>query len=134
MRVRSVKWQTPAVLLPPVRSIWKRSDSPAPYGQGPTIKMFVKYLNKVWVFDPNLGMMIVVSKRVESLYILLRDINDYFNGSTDGVSKSTEERLPVWFLRLISLNSLLWPLWWGILLGIILLFCGQSSKFIYIDF
>jgi hypothetical protein len=96
--------------------------------------MFVKYLNKVWVFDPNLGMMIVVSKRVESLYTLLRDINDYFNGSTDGVSKSTQDRLPVWLLRLISLNSLLWPLWWGILLGIILLFCGQSSKFIYIDF
>jgi hypothetical protein len=25
-------------------------------------------------------------------------------------------------------------LWWGVLLGIIILFCGQTSKFIYIDF
>ena len=27
-----------------------------------------------------------------------------------------------------------WGLWWGVLTGLILLFCGQSSKFIYIDF
>ena len=25
-------------------------------------------------------------------------------------------------------------LWWGLLIGLILLFCGQTSKFIYIDF
>ncbi|HVS53311.1 MAG TPA: hypothetical protein VHD62_13220 [Opitutaceae bacterium] len=25
-------------------------------------------------------------------------------------------------------------LWWGVLLGAIILFCGQTSKFIYIDF
>ncbi len=25
-------------------------------------------------------------------------------------------------------------LWWGLLVGAILLFCGQTSKFIYIDF
>jgi hypothetical protein len=25
-------------------------------------------------------------------------------------------------------------LWWGLLLGGIILFCGQTSKFIYIDF
>ena len=25
-------------------------------------------------------------------------------------------------------------LWWGLLIGAILMFCGQSSKFIYIDF
>ena len=25
-------------------------------------------------------------------------------------------------------------LWWGLLFGAILLFCGQTSKFIYIDF
>ena len=25
-------------------------------------------------------------------------------------------------------------LWWGLLAGLILLFCGQTSKFIYIDF
>ena len=27
-----------------------------------------------------------------------------------------------------------WGVWWGILLLIILIFCGQGSKFIYIDF
>jgi hypothetical protein len=25
-------------------------------------------------------------------------------------------------------------LWWGLLAGAIILFCGQTSKFIYIDF
>lgn len=25
-------------------------------------------------------------------------------------------------------------IWWGVLAGLILLFCGQTSKFIYIDF
>jgi hypothetical protein len=25
-------------------------------------------------------------------------------------------------------------LWWGVLLGAVILFCGQTSKFIYIDF
>ena len=25
-------------------------------------------------------------------------------------------------------------LWWGALLGAVILFCGQSSRFIYIDF
>lgn|SRR5690348_12335909 len=25
-------------------------------------------------------------------------------------------------------------IWWGLMIGLILLFCGQTSKFIYIDF
>jgi hypothetical protein len=33
------------------------------------------------------------------------------------------------------LASSLWlGIWWGVLIGLILLFCGQTSKFIYIDF
>ena len=33
------------------------------------------------------------------------------------------------------LSSPLWiGLWWGLMIGLILLFCGQTSKFIYIDF
>jgi len=36
-------------------------------------------------------------------------------------------------LRLSS-RSLLWGLWWGLLLAAIIAFSGQSSKFIYIDF
>lgn len=31
-------------------------------------------------------------------------------------------------------DSPLWGLWWGVLSAAILLFCGQSTKFIYIDF
>ena len=31
-------------------------------------------------------------------------------------------------------NFLFWGIWWGILVGIIFIFSGQSSKFIYIDF
>lgn len=33
-----------------------------------------------------------------------------------------------------SPGSPLWGLWWGLLSALILLFSGQSSKFIYIDF
>jgi hypothetical protein len=34
-----------------------------------------------------------------------------------------------------NLSSPLWRgLWWGLLAGVVLLFCGQTSKFIYIDF
>jgi hypothetical protein len=32
------------------------------------------------------------------------------------------------------LSSPLWGLWWGVLACLIAMFCGQSSKFIYIDF
>ena len=31
-------------------------------------------------------------------------------------------------------SGLVRGLWWGLLAGAILLFCGQTSKFIYIDF
>jgi hypothetical protein len=44
-----------------------------------------------------------------------------------------ERDLPPAGLRL-GFGSPLWGLWWGVLACIILVFCGQSSKFIYIDF
>ncbi len=31
-------------------------------------------------------------------------------------------------------RSPLWGLWWGVLAALVTLFCGQSSRFIYIDF
>jgi len=31
-------------------------------------------------------------------------------------------------------NYLFWGIWWGILVGVVFVFSGQSSKFIYIDF
>lgn len=36
--------------------------------------------------------------------------------------------------RVTLSNVLFWGLWWGVLVTIILVFSGQSSKFIYIDF
>ena len=34
----------------------------------------------------------------------------------------------------IGIDSIFWGFWWGILSVLIILFCGQASKFIYIDF
>ena len=31
-------------------------------------------------------------------------------------------------------SSWLWGLWWGLLIAVIAATCGQSSRFIYIDF
>ena len=33
-----------------------------------------------------------------------------------------------------SLAPWLWGVWWAVLILFIVFFCGQSSKFIYIDF
>src|SRR5579872_1994659 len=55
---------------------------------------------------------------------LLKDICDYIGGS--------REEAPAGYRLLTS--PWLMGLWWGLLAGLILLFCGQTSKFIYIDF
>lgn len=34
----------------------------------------------------------------------------------------------------LPLTSLVWGIWWAILLALILTFSGQTSKFVYIDF
>jgi hypothetical protein len=34
----------------------------------------------------------------------------------------------------LPLSSAWWGVLWGVLVCVILLFCGQTSKFIYIDF
>jgi hypothetical protein len=34
----------------------------------------------------------------------------------------------------LSVASWTWGLWWGVLACLIMVFCGQTSKFIYIDF
>ena len=36
--------------------------------------------------------------------------------------------------KVFALDSNWWGVWWGFLIYLIIIFCGQSSKFIYIDF
>jgi len=55
----------------------------------------------------------------------LKHICEYLGGARDEVAEAAPG-----FLR----SSLWRGFWWGILCGGILLFCGQTSKFIYIDF
>lgn len=62
------------------------------------------------------------SVRVMSAF--LKAAADYLMGRTD----TPPSRL------LPATTSVFWGLWWGILLITALIFCGQSSKFIYIDF
>jgi hypothetical protein len=54
----------------------------------------------------------------------MKQLFEYLGGSSDDC--------PAW-LRLPA-RSPLWGLWWGLLICLIILFCGQASKFIYIDF
>ena len=55
----------------------------------------------------------------------IRQILEYLGGERDDA--------PPGFPVLLS-NWWFWGLWWGVLSVLIFLFCGQSSKFIYIDF
>ena len=54
----------------------------------------------------------------------LKLMMDYFGGAED---------TPPSGLRL-DLLSWMWGVWWAALTLVIALYCGQSSKFIYIDF
>jgi hypothetical protein len=54
----------------------------------------------------------------------LKSLCEYLQGATETPPSSFR-----------NLSSPVWRgLWWGILAGAVLLFCGQTSKFIYIDF
>ncbi len=54
----------------------------------------------------------------------LKNLFDYLGGALD---------VPPPGLRL-PLSAYWWGIWWGVLICVIMIFCGQSSKFIYIDF
>jgi hypothetical protein len=54
----------------------------------------------------------------------IKHLLEYIGGEVDAPPPGLSVRLPAWA----------WGLWWGALLIIIMIFCGQSSKFIYIDF
>ena len=55
----------------------------------------------------------------------IKRVFEYLGGERDDA--------PAGFPPLLS-NWWFWGLWWGVLAVLIFLFCGQSSKFIYIDF
>ena len=64
---------------------------------------------------------------VSELVSVLSWIKNFF----DYLGGSREEPPP----GAAFLASPIWVgIWWGLLIGLILLFCGQTSKFIYIDF
>ncbi|MBC8137722.1 MAG: hypothetical protein H8F28_17720 [Fibrella sp.] len=54
----------------------------------------------------------------------MRNIVDYLTGATDVAPSGFK----------VSLSSPLWGVYWAFLILLILIFSGQSSKFIYIDF
>ena len=54
----------------------------------------------------------------------IKAICEFIAGSRDTPANPSRARAWFW-LR---------GLWWGLLVGAIILFCGQTSKFIYIDF
>lgn len=41
---------------------------------------------------------------------------------------------PIGGNRVLPIESNWWGVWWAILACVTMFFCGQSSKFIYIDF
>ena len=52
-------------------------------------------------------------------------ICEYLGGSRDNAPMEVTAFLSAWWWR---------GLWWGLLVGGIMLFCTHTSKFIYIDF
>jgi hypothetical protein len=60
-----------------------------------------------------------------SLLAWCQNVLEYLAGETDAPPPDFKVGLS---------NFLFWGIWWGILVGIIFIFSGQSSKFIYIDF
>ncbi len=53
-----------------------------------------------------------------------KDVCEYLEGAREELPQE---------LAILS-SPLVRACWWGLLAGVILLFCGQTSKFIYIDF
>ena len=45
-----------------------------------------------------------------------------------GCSEEPPVKVPAW------LSPWLWGVWWALLAVLVIFFCGQTSKFIYIDF
>jgi hypothetical protein len=59
------------------------------------------------------------------MLLWLRELFDYLGGAAD--------RPPPGFPEVLK-GPLFWGTWWALLAVLIVLFSGQTSKFIYIDF
>jgi hypothetical protein len=62
--------------------------------------------------------------RIASIFFWIKNFFDYLGASREEPPIGASFLASPWWLGL----------WWGLLIGLILLFCGQTSKFIYIDF
>lgn len=62
----------------------------------------------------------------------MRSAFETFMRVAEFLGGSREEPPAPWWPR--RHPAVLWGLWWSLLLFVIILFCGQSSRFIYIDF
>ena len=69
--------------------------------------------------------MLNVFQKLTASLLWLKNFCDYLGGNLEHppFAVSSPTTLSVWR-----------GIWWGLLAGAILLFCGQTSKFIYIDF
>lgn len=63
-------------------------------------------------------------KMMNELANWIKNCCEYLGGESDHMPKSFP----------LAVDSLFWGIWWGVLLCVIIVFCGQTSKFIYIDF
>jgi hypothetical protein len=62
--------------------------------------------------------------RLSAMLFRVKNVFDYLGGSREEPPEGLPLLASPWWLGL----------WWGLMIGLILLFCGQTSKFIYIDF
>lgn len=62
--------------------------------------------------------------KIAALLSWFKHVFDYLGGSREKPPAGLPLLASPWWLGL----------WWGLMIGLILLFCGQTSKFIYIDF
>jgi hypothetical protein len=58
------------------------------------------------------------------LLLRLKEVADYLGGAADAPPPGLA----------MPPRSWLWALWWAVLALLVLVFCGQTTKFIYIDF
>jgi hypothetical protein len=62
--------------------------------------------------------------KISTFLFWFKSVFDYLGGSLEEPPSGATFLASPWWLGI----------WWGLMIGLILLFCGQTSKFIYIDF